>query len=652
MGSFDHIPAHPPLTAVSRDRVQRASETVQSPSVDLDKVAARLEEVTADPERLSRRPSPATTEPLLDEERYREDLQVETESYNALVDDGGRPSHPLGLLEDIVKNPGEYREILTFWQGKYPQEDEWRVFSSQLAGWDDFRRLQRFARGQSIYDYWRSVWEDGCKMRRMAAPKRPVLLAGRDMNGEDQWKRDWQRTKKDFGDRRVVYVRGQYRPWEQFVKSQGHQTEQQGFSEYIQALKERLARHGFTRTFQLDGDAARQDKLPTWIEYLGYEYWWYDRYTNFAKHRQQQHDEAWRKLIDSKVLKPEETEEDIWDDDSKYRDASESTRAENAVRSAMSAVSSAEKAISKSQRSRISLQELRQRLVAAQSMLEAAKKRHESVKRRNGFITAFIQQTKDYRIAKDDAEHHSILLRWMLQQVCLIELELNQPNVARNDSNQRNGRSKRRGPEEPNEEQRSQKQRHDESERRSISNREERTISTSQGAKKRKHSYDTIDNGRPSKRRKNIGRSPSLSNPSGLTTSTERRLDVTKATTRVANQTQEVKGSKAGGRPDIHETTTRMASKVRDSKVSLDQSSRICKPLRRSSRIAERKQPLLAAAAAPSANHPCRKIATSVMVPTISTTPEELKTRSSTTIAKRGRLRRSGLSNTSNPQGT
>ena len=219
MGSFDHIPAHPSLTAVSRDRVRRASEMVQSSSVDLNKVAARLEEVIVDSERLSRRLSSATTESSLDEKKqHREDLQVETECYNALVDDGGRFSHSLSLLENIVKNSGEYCEILTFWQGKYPQEDEWRVFSSQLVRWDDFRRLQRFARGQSVYDYWRSVWEDGCKMRRMAALKGLVLLAGRDMNGEDQWKRDWQRTKKDFGDRRVVYVRGQYRSWEQFVK--------------------------------------------------------------------------------------------------------------------------------------------------------------------------------------------------------------------------------------------------------------------------------------------------------------------------------------------------------------------------------------------------------------------------------------------------
>lgn len=53
--------------------------------------------------------------------------------------------------------------------------------------------------------------------------------------------------------------------------------------ELTEALKERLARHGFTRPFQLDEDAARQDKMTTWIEYLGYEYWWYDYYAGIAK---------------------------------------------------------------------------------------------------------------------------------------------------------------------------------------------------------------------------------------------------------------------------------------------------------------------------------------------------------------------------------
>jgi len=50
------------------------------------------------------------------------DVQLETECYNNLVSDNGRPSHPISLLEAIISNPGQYREILSFWQD---HPDEW-----------------------------------------------------------------------------------------------------------------------------------------------------------------------------------------------------------------------------------------------------------------------------------------------------------------------------------------------------------------------------------------------------------------------------------------------------------------------------------------------------------------------------------------------
>ncbi|KAF2188832.1 hypothetical protein K469DRAFT_765828 [Zopfia rhizophila CBS 207.26] len=167
--------------------------------------------------------SPSTLPPTPDEERYRKDLQGQTEAYYTLVNNGGQPSHPLSLLEDIAKDLGEYCEILSFWQDRDKPED-WKVFMRQLSRWEDFRRLQKFARGQII-------------------------------------------------------VLGQYKTWESFVGRQQHTTGEQGrFPIYVRAVKDRLKKHGFTRTFQLDEDPARQDKLTTWIEYLGYEYWWYDQY--------------------------------------------------------------------------------------------------------------------------------------------------------------------------------------------------------------------------------------------------------------------------------------------------------------------------------------------------------------------------------------
>jgi hypothetical protein len=112
-----HISDHL-LIAVSRDRAHRSTVTVQFRPVDMHQVDARLLEVSPDKEAPRRSSatrsssvssvssiSSVSTAPTLP---YNEEgMQSETEAYNALVNDGGRPSHPLNLLEDIVKNPGE-----------------------------------------------------------------------------------------------------------------------------------------------------------------------------------------------------------------------------------------------------------------------------------------------------------------------------------------------------------------------------------------------------------------------------------------------------------------------------------------------------------------------------------------------------------------
>lgn len=56
-----------------------------------------------------------------------------------------------------------------------------------------------------------------------------------------------------------------------------------GFRDYTESVTTRLTKYGFTRPFQLEHNLDRQDKLTTWIEYLGYEHWFYDQAASFVK---------------------------------------------------------------------------------------------------------------------------------------------------------------------------------------------------------------------------------------------------------------------------------------------------------------------------------------------------------------------------------
>lgn len=303
-----------------------------------------------------------------DEEHERQCREEETMYYNELINDGGRPSHPINLGYDVAKNLDEYREILSFWHTSPSDPYAWMVFSRQSGLWKLFREHQRYVR------------------------------------------------------------------------------EQGRFSAYCQRLHDRLARHGFERSFQLNKEPDRQDRLATWIEFLNYEYWKYDKSASVISRRQQRYDEAWKKLVDSKVLKPFETE-DSFDFFFWLQQKNEETLAKEAVETATSAAKAAEKALLKAQFTSLpkrSLSQVEQKLFAARSRLTAATYLLEQFTRRDKLIRDFLGQTKSYRIAKDDVASQSILLRWILRQVPFIELELNPTKVTGNDLNGGNDGGRRR----------------------------------------------------------------------------------------------------------------------------------------------------------------------------------------------------------------
>lgn len=188
--------------------------------------------------------------------------------------------------------------------------------------------------------------------------------------------------------------------WQRFRKYQRSNSEEGRFPIYINAVKRSFARHEFTRPFELNEDLERQGKLTTWIEFVDYEYWLYKKGMRFVKRHQPQYDEAWKKLVDSKILRPFETEEFICNIASAFRHASEREQAEKAVKSAKADVMSAEKAITGPGRSSLSHREPREGVAAAQSRLDSAIKILESIKRRNDLVYEFIKAIGQPQIVK------------------------------------------------------------------------------------------------------------------------------------------------------------------------------------------------------------------------------------------------------------
>ncbi|KAL9015348.1 MAG: hypothetical protein Q9173_000039 [Seirophora scorigena] len=81
-----------------------------------------------------------------DPEEVEKDLRVEREAYEELVGDNGRPCYPIELGLEVFNNPGQYKEILGYWQGYESGADtttERWVFFRQLKRWKSFRQFQQ-----------------------------------------------------------------------------------------------------------------------------------------------------------------------------------------------------------------------------------------------------------------------------------------------------------------------------------------------------------------------------------------------------------------------------------------------------------------------------------------------------------------------------
>ncbi|KAJ6439222.1 MFS general substrate transporter [Purpureocillium lavendulum] len=281
----------------AQQRILSQDQAAQSHPLDLDQLDARLRQVSAGDDvvpQAHRRTQGRITPPYPLEEQRRDRIRDETDAYNDLICDGGRPVYPISLIEQVSRNPEEHHGMLRpFWSYPLDYQTPWLVFHRQLKRWQDFRTWQIDNRGLDDTDggflafvntmkriYTRCAYEEGlAKIEADSSWLKSEWL-------DDQRMRNWQRC---------------------------HQRERgcNGFSDYVDAVKRRLARHGFTQQFQLQEDPKLQDKLATWIEYLGFEYWWLDRHKDSIERLEPDHDRRWQELVHLDILRSHETKEFI-----------------------------------------------------------------------------------------------------------------------------------------------------------------------------------------------------------------------------------------------------------------------------------------------------------------------------------------------------
>ncbi|KAI0099337.1 hypothetical protein GGR51DRAFT_576310 [Nemania sp. FL0031] len=200
---------------------------------------------------------------------------------------------------------------------------------------------------------------------------------------------------------------------------------------YTEAVQNLLAQYNFTRPIQLNDDPKRQDKLATWIEYLAFTCSIHYRYTCLIKHLQPEFDEAWGALLllHSNLLRPSDTKENICNIKSAITRRKEREEAQRATYLAQGALGL--KQTPKTNR------------LAAQSTLYEAKESMETIARRDEVIMDFNITVQEYKKAKNSAERCNRRVQWIMEQVSIIEAETNESAVLETKPNPIRGTKRR-----------------------------------------------------------------------------------------------------------------------------------------------------------------------------------------------------------------
>ncbi|KAF6521434.1 hypothetical protein HZS61_015692 [Fusarium oxysporum f. sp. conglutinans] len=234
----------------------------------------------------------------------------------------------------------------------------------------------------------------------------------------------WKQDATGSGKQEWMVFERQLERWNQFCRYQLRvRRNRDTFDEYLARCTKCLSKQSLTTPLHMKPDPTDQDPLSQWLEYLCFEvserkkYSWYKRYN-------QQYESAWQTLVDSKLLELHEDRDQIEAAGYTSVPDGERTKLRQAVEVASSNVLLAERdLLNPSVRGPVA----QRKLFEAQAKLDSAIEAFDHLQRRGDAIKVFLQTTSAYREARRGALRHQMLLRWMRQQVPLIEEDLGLP---------------------------------------------------------------------------------------------------------------------------------------------------------------------------------------------------------------------------------
>jgi hypothetical protein len=378
----------------------------KSRPVDLDQVTARLLKAAASTGPSTRTSDSPSTNAGIEEERV-DSVIDEKAAYQNLIANGGRPWYPLHLLEQVSQTPEAHRDLFRFWSFD-GLPDYWLVFSRQWERWMKFLKWQEDNRG--LLDVQADFEREKAAVLSWSARHGGTQPSA---DAEDNWTA------------MLTSIKNERERQHRYSVEDGlaRKKDEERFPAYVFAMRARLGRHGFERAVQLEQDPKDQDTLTTWIEYLNYEYWVRDRFAKKAAHLQAQHDQLLDDLMKANVLLPNETPKSITKFHHGFQLDRETRLANQAVKAAESAVSAAEEAVGGAKHD-VHHQDQETTLTQAKTSLEKAVKAAKAAEKRTELISNYVKVHDPYFEAKGSAENHEIMLRWVLDQIRLIESEM------------------------------------------------------------------------------------------------------------------------------------------------------------------------------------------------------------------------------------